>query len=142
MDLPVPPQPVGAYEAGIIHNGVGFISGQFPIRDGGLTHVGRIGVELSENEGLASCETAAMNVLAQLSTLTDGFERLEGLFRLDGYVASADSFFDQPKILNAASDLFVDVLKDKGRHARTAFSVPRLPLNAPIELGLTFAVRS
>lgn len=92
MDLPVPPRPLGAYEAGIIHHGVGFISGQFRIRDGGLTHVGRIGVELSEDKGLAACETAAMNMLAQLSPLTNGFERLVGLFRLDGYLASADIF--------------------------------------------------
>ena len=139
ISLPDPPDPAGDYEAVVIRNGLGFVSGQFPFRDASLIFTGRVGVELSEQEGQEACRIAAMNVLAQISKATNQFDRLGGLLRLDGYVASSDCFYRQPGILNAASRLFSEVLGDRGAHARRAFSVPRLPLNAPIELCVAFA---
>ncbi len=141
ISLPHPPDPAGDYEAVVIRNGLGFVSGQFPFQNAGLVYTGRVGVELSEQEGREACRIAAINVLAQISKTTDKFEQLSGLLRLDGYVASSDSFHGQPGILNAASRLFSEVLGDRGTHTRTAFSVPRLPLNAPIELCVSFATK-
>ncbi len=141
ISLPDPPDPAGDYQAVVIRNGMGFVSGQFPFRDAKLSHTGRVGVELSEEEGQEACRISALNVLAQISKATDGFDQLDGLLRLEGYVASSDSFCGQPSILNSASQLFSDVLGDRGIHARTAFSVTRLPLNAPIELCVSFATK-
>ncbi len=141
ISLPYPPAPAGDYQAVVIRNGLGFVSGQFPFQNAGLVYTGRVGVELSEQEGRDACRIAAMNVLAQISKATDTFEQLSGLLRLDGFVASLDSFHGQPGILNAASQLFSEVLEDRGTHTRTAFSVPRLPLNASVELCVSFAVK-
>lgn len=141
ISLPEPPDPAGDYEAVVIRNGFGFVSGQFPFRDASLIYTGRVGVELSKHEAQEACRIAAMNVLAQISKATNKFEQLGGLLRLDGYVASSDSFHAQPGILNAASLLFSEVLGERGTHTRTAFSVPRLPLNAPIELCVSFATK-
>ena len=133
-----PPDPVGSYERGVVRNGIGFLSGQFPLRDGLLLHTGRVGCELTEAQGVEAAEQAALNVLAQISRLLGGFNPLEGLLRLDGYVASADNFLRQPAVLDAASTLFLRVLGERGGHARSAFAVSRLPLDAPVELVVTW----
>jgi enamine deaminase RidA (YjgF/YER057c/UK114 family) len=141
LDLPEAPAPVGRYERGIIHDGIGFLSGQFPLVEGKLLIRGRVGHELTVEQGRQAAEAAALNVLAQLRTVTVSEARaFAGLLRVDGFVASADHFTDQPAVLDAASALFLDQLGDLGRHARTAFAVSRLPLDAPIELVVTFAV--
>ncbi len=141
VQLPIPPKPVGSYKAGVIRNGIGFVSGQFPLVDGKLAFTGCVGAELTVEDGVEAAHLAGLNVLAQIAQLTDQFDRLDGLLRLDGYVASAKGFLDQPAVLNGASDLFADYLGEQGEHARTAFSVSQLPLNSPIELAVTFAVK-
>lgn len=135
-----PPDPVGAYERGKVRNGFGSLSGQFPLLEGTLIYKGRVGAEVSEEQGIEAAFVAASNVLAQLSRVIGGFNRLDGLLRLDGYVASAPGYLRQPEILDVASELFVHVLGEKGRHSRTAISVEQLPLWAPVELAVTFAV--
>ena len=125
----------------MIRRGIGFVSGQFPIRDGALAFLGRVGTERTPNEGREACRLAALNVLAHIHAVTEGFDRLDGLLRLEGYVASADEFHAQPAILDPASEVLTDHLGERGRHARTAFAVPRLPLDAKVELCVTFAVR-
>ncbi len=141
VQLPIPPKPVGSYKAGVIRNGIGFVSGQFPLVDGKLAFTGCVGAELTVEDGVEAARLAGLNVLAQIAQLTDQFDRLDGLLRLDGYVASAKGFLDQPAVLNGASELFADYLGEQGEHARTAFSVSQLPLNSPIELAVTFAVK-
>lgn len=140
--LPEPPAPVGAYERGVVHGGIGFLSGQFPLREGRLTHRGRVGAELSEDEGRLAAEMAALNAVAGIKAVLGGsLGDLVTLLRVDGYVASADGFVRQPQVLDGASEALRRLLGDRGRHARTAFAVPRLPLDAPVELAVTFAVR-
>ncbi|UWR24589.1 RidA family protein [Sulfitobacter sp. S190] len=138
INLPEPPPPAGKYAPVIVRSGFGFVSGQFPISDGKLVFNGQVGKDLSVEQGRQACRIAALNVLAQIATVTCSFTNFEGLLRLDGYIASSDDFFDQPGILDVASHLFTEVLGESGNHARTAFAVPRLPLNAPIELCVTF----
>jgi enamine deaminase RidA (YjgF/YER057c/UK114 family) len=141
LDLPEPPSPAGAYERGMVHGGIGFLSGQFPLRDGRLVYAGRVGAELSEAEGRAAAEVAALNAIAAIKAVLQGsLTDLVSLLRVEGYVASADGFVRQLWVLDGASEAFSRLLGDKGRHARTAFAVPRLPLDAPIELVVTFGV--
>jgi len=138
--LPAPPAPAGVYHPVVIRHDIGCVSGQFPLLGGKLEIRGRVGAELSELEGRRAAEIAALNVLAQIRSASNGFTGFAGLLRLDGYVASAPGFTSQPRILDAASECFIAVLgPELGAHTRTAFSVAQLPLDAPIELGVTFA---
>lgn len=141
IHLPVAPAAVGAYRPVVIRNHLGFVSGQFPYRDRRLAMRGRIGVELSPQEGREAAEIAAVNVLAQIELALEDWRRFGGLLRVDGYVASAADFENQPAVLDGASELFVRALGGElGAHARTAFHVARLPLDAPVELAVTFAL--
>jgi len=140
-NLPEPPEPIGAYAAVVIRRRIGVVSGQFPIVDGRLAWHGRLGVELDLETGRAAARAAAMNALAHIARATDGFARLEGLLRLEGHVASAEGFAHQPAVLDAASELFAECLGAAGHHARTAHAPPRLPLNAPVELVVSFTAK-
>ena len=142
IDLPPAPVPVGNYRRGIVRGGVGLLSGQFPLRGGKPLYTGLAGRDLSLDDGRAAARVAALNVLAQLRELLGSFSPLEGLLRVDGFIASADGFVEQPAVLDGASDLFVEALGERGAHARTAVGVSSLPLNMPVELAVTFAVRT
>lgn len=141
--LPIPPAPAGGYQAVMIRGGIGFVSGQFPIVHGELRHKGRVGLEMTEVEAATAVRLAAVNVLAQINTATDGFERFGGLLRIDGYFASAPDYWKQPQLLDVASSYFLDALGPSlGAHARSVLAVPVLPLNASVELLATFHFRA
>ncbi len=142
LTLPVPPDPMGTYCRGVVRQGVGFLSGQMPVRDGKALYTGLLGRDLDIGQGREAARAAALNILGQLDRLLGGFENLVGLLRLDGFVASAPGFTEQPAVLDGASDLLVHVLGARGMHARSACGVSVLPLNAPLELLVTFAVKT
>ncbi len=136
-DVPVP---LGDYKAVIVRGDMGFVSGQFPIRHGQLAYKGRVGAELTPQQGREASLLAALNVIGQLrKALAGNFERVR-LARLDGYVASAPDFHAQPAVLDGASEAFVQLLGERGEHARAAFAVSHLPRDAAIELVVTFHV--
>jgi enamine deaminase RidA (YjgF/YER057c/UK114 family) len=141
LQLPSAPRPAGNYAATVRAGNLLFISGQFPIENGELRYVGRVGAELSETEGYAAARLAALNVLAQIHAALGGFERLEQIVRVEGHVASAPGWNNAPKVLDGASDLFVAVLAERGRHTRTAFTPPGLPLNVAVELVVTASIQ-
>lgn len=137
--LPEPPAAAGAYAPVVCRGGFGFVSGQFPFRQGRLAYTGRVGVELAPEDGRDSAAIAALNVLAQVRTALGGWRRFGGLCRLEGHVASGADFVKQPAVLDSASELLVRALGPTfGAHARTAFHAARLPLDAPVELVVTF----
>jgi enamine deaminase RidA (YjgF/YER057c/UK114 family) len=137
--LPVPAPPAGLYDPFRLDRGVGYLAAQHPARDGKYVLPGRVGQDLDPGEGKLAAALAALVVLARIKQALDGFARLRGLLRVDGYVASADDFLDQPSILDGASEVFAVALGERGRHARTAFALPRLPLNNSVKLVVTFA---
>ncbi len=139
--LPDPPPPAGDYQPVMIRGGLGFVSGQVPVRDGRLVFTGRVGVELTPEQGKAAAELAALNVLAQIDKALPSWDQFGGLLRVEGFVASASGFIDQPEILDGASRLFTEVLGERGQHSRAALSVEQLPLNAPVELVVTFTTQ-
>lgn len=134
LTLPPPPAVGGAYVPARIAGSLLYISGQFPIRDGRAAFVGRIGAELTLDDGRAAARLAALNVLAQIDAALGGFERLRGLVRLDGHLLTAPGFTDHPRVLDGASELLNAVLAERGRHARTIFGPATLPWNMPVEL--------
>jgi enamine deaminase RidA (YjgF/YER057c/UK114 family) len=141
LRLPAPPKPAGNYQPWILAGKVLYISGQFPIENGEIQFRGQVGNELTEDQGMAAAQMAALNVLAQMHAALGDLNKLKTLIRVEGHVASAENWFNAPMVLNAASDVFVRVLGRRGHHSRTAFGPRRLPLNAAVELVITAAVR-
>lgn len=135
------PAPAGSYEPYRLLNGFGTLSAQVP-GYGTDAPVGRVGAQLSEEEGRRAAAMAAANALWRLDEALGGFERLLGLLHVAGHVASAEGFLDQPRIVDGASELLVAVLGEAGRHSRTAFGPGRLPRDVPIELEITFVSRT
>jgi enamine deaminase RidA (YjgF/YER057c/UK114 family) len=139
LSLPVPSPPAGMYEPYRLHNGTGYLAAQLPCKDGKYVHLGRLGAELTLAKGREAAGLAALSAMARIKEALGGFERLTGLLRVEGFVASAEGFVDQPEVLDGASEAFLIGLGDRGKHARTAFVTPRLPKNNSIELMVTFA---
>lgn len=134
LALPRPPQPLGSYTAVSQAGDLLFISGQLPLQDGKVAWQGQVGKDLTVGQGKLAAELAALNVLAQIDACLGGFERLDHIVRVDGHIASAPGWFDQPAVLDGASDLFRDVLGDKAGHARTISAHFQQPANAAVIL--------
>lgn len=141
LTLPPAPKPAGNYAALVRAGNLLFLSGQFPVQDGRSRYTGRVGAELTEAEGYAAARLAALNVLSQLRAALGSFEPLERLVRVEGHVAAVPGWHGIPKILDGASDLFMAVLGERGRHARTAFNPSSLPLDMTVELVVTAALK-
>jgi len=141
LELPSPPRPVASYIPAVRSGNLLFLSGVLPFHDGKVTLTGKLGRELTTNQGSEAARTAVLNALAiarqELGTL-DGIQKV---VKMVGHVASAEGFVQQPTVINGASDLLVQIFGDAGRHARVAVGAAELPLNAPVELELIFEVR-
>jgi enamine deaminase RidA (YjgF/YER057c/UK114 family) len=136
--LPVPPAPAGKYDPYRLDRGVGYLASQVPARDGKYVMLGRVGHELTLAQGQEAAALAALASLARIHQALDGFARLRGLLRVDGVVASAEDFWEQPAVLDGASEVFAVALAERGKHTRTALGVPRLPSNNSVKLVVTF----
>ena len=142
LALPAPPRPLGRYTAVSQAGELLFISGQLPLADGKIVWQGQVGRDLGLQEGRRAAELAALNVLAQIRAHLGSFERLDHIVRLDGSVASAEGWFQQPAVIDGASELFADVLGDRAGHARTIASPTQLAANAAVILVVIAQVRS
>tara|TARA_Y100001970_G_scaffold187794_1_gene228470 strand:- start:2099 stop:2554 length:456 start_codon:yes stop_codon:yes gene_type:complete len=134
ITLPKAPDPVGAYVASKIIGNLVFISGQLPLDTEGKLIKGKIGKDLSLEQGQKSAEFCALNLLAQLKKICGSLDKVKGCIKITGYVNSTDTFIDQPKVINGASDLISKIFGDKGKHTRAAVSVNSLPLGAAVEV--------
>ncbi|NYI01398.1 RidA family protein [Cupriavidus plantarum] len=142
LTLPAPPQPLGSYTAVSRAGDLLFISGQLPLRDGKVVWQGQVGRDLTIEQGKQAAQLAALNVLAQIHAHLGGFEQLDHIVRLEGHVTSAQGSFDQPAVLDGASDLFADVLGEKAGHARAAYSQTQQPGNAAVILVVIAQVKT
>jgi len=141
INLPEAPKPVGSYVAYKQVEKLVFISGQISIRDDGTLIKGKIGSDLSLEEGQVAAKTCAINILSQIKSACDGdLERVKNCIKITGFVNSVDSFTEQPKIINAASELLVKIFGKKGIHSRAAVSVNSLPLGASVEIEAIFEI--
>ncbi|WP_248806008.1 RidA family protein [Pseudomonas sp. MWU13-2100] len=139
LTLPQPGQPIANYVNYVVSQNQLFISGQIPLRDGKPAFVGRLGDSLDEVQGAQAAELAALGLLAQLGhALDDDLSRLVRIVRLGVFVASSADFQRQGVVANGASNLLVNALGDKGRHARTAIGVASLPSGVAVEIDAIF----
>jgi len=140
ISLPTPPSPVGTYVPAVRSGDLLFLSGVIPFRDGTLTARGKLGKDLTVEQGYEAARIALINALAIIRGEVGSLDRVIRVVRMVGYVASAEGFVQQPAVINGASDLLVKIFGDVGRHARIAVGAAELPLNAPVELELILKV--
>jgi enamine deaminase RidA (YjgF/YER057c/UK114 family) len=142
ITLPDAAAPVANYlPCQAVHSGVLiYISGQIPLRDGALLASGRAPDEVDVETATECARQCVLNGLATLRRELGTLAGVRSVVRVGGFVASAPGFGDQPKIINGASDLLVDVFGESGKHARAAVGVAALPLNAPVEIEFTFLI--
>ena len=143
--MPAPPAALASYvPTRLVPIGDGrallFIAGQVPIKDG-KRMTGRCPDQVNIEEAQAAARVCALNLLAQMEGAV-GLDRVEQVAQLTGFVLSADGFGEQPKVLNAASDLLVEVLGDAGRHTRAALGTNSLPLSVTVEITAVVVVRT
>lgn len=142
ITLPDAPKPAANYIPFVITGNLVFISGQVPMVDGKIEKTGTVGSTASQEDAAGEARKCAINLLAQLKTACDGdLDRVVRVVKLGGFVASAADFHAQPQIINAASDLMVDVFGDAGRHARFAVGSSALPLGCLVEIDGVFEIR-
>ncbi len=137
--LPTPVQPVANYLPYRWSGSLLFIAGQIPLQDGQLPYLGKVGVDLSIEQGQAAARLCAINILAQVNAALNGnLDRVNACLKLGGFVNCAADFSEQPTVINGASDLMVGVFGDKGRHARAAVGSNALPRNVAVEVDAIF----
>jgi enamine deaminase RidA (YjgF/YER057c/UK114 family) len=134
IDLPPAGTPVASYVPVALAGGLAFVAGQVPMEDGKPTATGRFGAEFTTAEGIAYARRCGLQALAALRAELGSLDRVAGIVKVTVWVASTDDFTEQHKVANGASDLFVEVFGEAGRHARAAVAAPVLPLGAPIEV--------
>ena len=140
ITLPSPPQPAGAYVRAVQSGNLLFISGQLPFVEGALKYTGKLGAELTTEQGADAARQAALNALAAADVELGGLDRVRRVVRLAGFVASASGYTEQARVMNGASELVSQVFGDAGLHARLAVGVNELPLGSPIELEVILEV--
>jgi enamine deaminase RidA (YjgF/YER057c/UK114 family) len=141
LTLPEAPQPAGAYLRARKTGNLLFVAGQLPLADGKIQYSGKVGSDLSLEEGYEAAKLCALNVLGIIKAELGSLEKIVQLVRVAGYVCSAEDFTDQPKVVNGASDLFNSVLGEAGGHARLAIGVISLPLGGAVEVEVIAEVR-
>ncbi|MEX5218713.1 MAG: RidA family protein [Nitrospira sp.] len=140
IELPSPPKPVASYVPAVRSGNLLFLSGVLPFRDGQLTLTGKVGREVTPDQGRDAARTAVLNALAIARQELGALDRIKKMVRMVGHVASAEGFVQQPAVINGASDLLVQIFGEAGRHARVAVGAAELPLNSPVELELIIEI--
>lgn len=139
--LPEPKPPVATYVPFVRTGNVLVVSGQLCFdADGKLVAKGRLGSEVSIEDGSKAARACAINLLAQLKAALGDLDKVARVVRLGGFINSASGFVDGPKVMNGASDLMVEIFSEKGRHARTTVGVAALPMDAAVEVEGWFEV--
>jgi enamine deaminase RidA (YjgF/YER057c/UK114 family) len=141
LTLPEPAAPVASYVPAVEAGGMLYISGQLPFLDGVLM-TGKLGDAHSLENGQAAAKACALMLIAQMKKALGSLDRVERIVKLGVFCASTPDFTDQPKVANGASDLMEAVFGDAGKHARSAVSVPVLPLDAMVEIDAVVMVRA
>ena len=143
IDLPPSPAATANYVQFVREGDLLFVAGQGPFDAGGkIVYVGRVGKDVSEEDGYQSARLCAVNCLTHVKAALGSLDNVRRVISLRGFVTCAEDFHDQPKIINGASDLMVEIFGDAGRHVRTAIGTNALPFNIATEVDMVVAVKS
>jgi enamine deaminase RidA (YjgF/YER057c/UK114 family) len=138
--LPRPPQPVAAYVPAVQVGELLFLSGTTCYKDGEFLFTGRVGAELTIEQGYAAAQQTALNLLSVIKATLGNLDQVRRVVKLNGYVNSAPDFDRQPEVINGASELLEELYGGRGKHARTAIGVSDLPAHIPVEIELIVQV--
>ena len=143
LGLTLPPvvTPLAAYVPAVRVGSFVYVSGQVPVADGKLLGAGKVGGTVSATEAAGLARACALNALAAAAAAAGGLDEIRRIVKVTGFVASAPGFNGQPQVINGASELFLEVFGEDGKHARSAVGVAELPLDAPVEVELIAEVR-
>lgn len=140
IELPDVPNPIANYVGAVRTGNLVFLSGRGPRKDGRFVSNGKLGKDVTVEEGYEAARLTALNLLSSLKSEVGDLDRVRRIVKLTGMVSSDPSFTDQPQVINGASDLLVEVFGDKGRHARAAFGVACLPMDTSVEIEMVVEV--
>ncbi|HVV26744.1 MAG TPA: RidA family protein [Rhizomicrobium sp.] len=142
VTLPAPPVPVASYVPYTVSGNLVFISGQIPVLDGALKHVGKLGADMPLEEGQEAAQLCAINVLAQLKAACRGdLDRVSRCLKLGVFVNATPEYGQHPEVANGASDLIAAVFGESGKHARAAVGVGSLPRGVAVEVDAIFEIK-
>ena len=144
LDLIIPemPTPMANYVPFKVADNTVYVSGQGPVVDGKIIYSGKVGKEISEEDGIKAAELCCINIVSALKTSLNGdWDRLDTFLKLGAFVNCDENFTDQPKIINGASDLLVSIFGDRGRHARFAVGSNSLPFNISVEIDAIIKIK-
>lgn len=144
IELPDVVPPVAAYIPAKAHEGLVYTSGQLPMVNGALLGIGKVGGGddlVSPEDAKVFARQCALNALAAAAAVAGGLERIAGVLKVTGFVASVVDFTGQPGVINGASEVLAEIFGDAGVHARSAVGVPVLPLDSPVEVEVTFILK-
>ena len=135
LNIPDLPKALANYVPYKIVGKTMYISGQAPVKDGELIYKGKVGLEITVEDGIEAAKLCVINIIAGVKTGIEGdWDKLDSFVKLTGYVNCQNDFTDQPKIINGASDMLVDIFGDQGRHSRVAVGSNALPLGIAVEI--------
>ncbi len=138
--IPNPPEPVGVYVPVVRTGNLLFTSGQLPVEKGKLIYRGKVGRDLEVKEGYKAARLCVLNCLGVIKKAIGSLDKIEKIIKITGYVHSEDSFYEQAKVINGASELLEELLAEKGKHVRVAVGVNSLPLGAAVEISMILEV--
>lgn len=136
ISLPNPPKPAGSYIPLVRTGNLIFVSGQIPMKEGKVLYLGKVTKDLSIEEAQQGARLCIINALAQIKSELKNLDKISKIVRMSGFVNSPPEFTDQPKVINGASDLLVEIFEKNGLHSRIAVGVSSLPLNSAVEIDL------
>lgn len=140
IELPEPPQPVAAYIPAVRTGNLIFVSGQIPAQNGKVMYTGRVGAEVSIEEAYQAARLCCINCLSVIKSVVGDLDKVKRIVKVTGFVNSVGESGDQPKAVNGASELLVEVFGEAGKHARAAVGSSGLPLNVPVEVEMIVEV--
>ena len=140
IELPPAPKPLASYVPAVRSGNLVFLAGQGPIKDGKVTITGKVGSDLTEEQGYKAARETILVSLAALRAEIGSLDRVKRIVKLTGWVNSAPGFTRQPWVINGASDLLVEIFGEAGKHARSALGANELPLNIPVEIEIIVEV--
>lgn len=136
IKLPTPPKPAGAYIPVIKTGHIAYVSGQIPIKDGKVVYKGKVPSIQSLEHAQEAAKLCVINALAHLKLEFGNLEKISKILRVSGFVNSGTDFIEQPKVINAASNLLFEIFGEKGQHSRIAIGVASLPFDATVEIDM------
>lgn len=140
IKVPEPPEPVGSYIPARRAGNLVFCSGQGPKKGDEFVHLGKVGSDLTVEEGYEAARVSALNCLAEIKSEIGSLNKIDKIVKVRGFVSSAPGFDRQPAVVNGASELLIEIFGENGKHARAALGTSELPGNIPIEVEMIASI--